>query len=203
MIDTVGTRARKFQKQKGSIKSERRRKVSVSVTLLPEHRTYLEERAEEKGVSVSEYLRWLIEEHMSQHSSEERIWLYFTKEGDFDESTILPKSEGGLGRQLWHDITKLLEDYDLMRIVVVAKEDFKKLTPEERAKYQSFLHFLLEGFAGDALRGTVLWPDDLDIEKAIQYGLSNIRKVRFYLDTYLDKEHREFLEQARNSVDEE
>lgn len=178
----------------------RRRKVTVCATLLPEHRAYLEERAKEKGVSVSEYLRWLLEREMNQ--AEEPIWLYFTKEGDFDESTLLPKTEGGLAKELWHNISKILDEYALMRTVIWAKEEYKRLPPEKKRQYKSFLHFLLQT-PPEVLRGSVLLPHGMDLETAIQYALQNIRKARFYVDSYLDKESKEFLEQIQRGEDEE
>jgi hypothetical protein len=171
------------QQRKKPGRKRGRQKVSISVTLLPRHKAFLEEEAARKGLSVSEYLRLILEEEMRKSLLEDDIWLYFTPEGDFDENTLLPKTEGGLAKALWIDIARLLDDYGLKRTVVEAYRDYQLYAKRsgDEPKEEKFLDFLLRSFQ-DALRGTVLLPYEMDIETAKAYALQNIKKAHSLIE---------------------
>jgi hypothetical protein len=171
------------QQRKKPGRKRGRQKVSISVTLLPRHKAFLEEEAARRGSSVSEYLRLILEEEMRKSLLEDDIWLYFTPEGDFDENTLLPKTEGGLAKALWIDIARLLDDYGLKRTVVEAYRDYQLYAKRsgDEPKEEKFLDFLLRSFQ-DALRGTVLLPYGMDKETAKAYALQNIKKAHSLIE---------------------
>ncbi|RME09325.1 MAG: hypothetical protein D6804_06020 [Aquificota bacterium] len=148
----------------------RRYKVPIGITLLPQHKKWLEFKASIRKTSVSQIIRELIEEAVGKDVEYEgKVFLYFDENGNFNESTSLPKRRAGLALSFWRETERLVYTYELLDRVLLYYERYKQEKPK-----MTFLEYIIQS---RTFQGTPLHPSVYSPQQAIEYVLEKVRTI--------------------------